>query len=244
MTKLLFLLFSGVKFSKLLLSGGTMLLSVILYTWVYGWRYAVGFIVLLFVHEMGHYVAARQKGLNVGLPTFIPFVGAWIELKEMPHDAQTEAYIGLGGPLLGTVGATVCYLLARSWNLDWLLAVSYAGFFLNLFNLIPMSPFDGGRITAVLSPRIWFAGVPVLVGLFLYRPSPMLLLIALLAAPQLMKAWKYRSDSEEAQTYYAVPTRVKWEYAAYYIGLAAFLAVMTHDVHEMLGAARHFGGDA
>jgi Zn-dependent protease len=244
MTKLLFLLFSGVKFSKLLLSGGTMLLSVILYTWVYGWRYAVGFIALLFVHEMGHYVAARQKGLNVGLPTFIPFVGAWIELKEMPHDAQTEAYIGLGGPLLGTVGATVCYLLARSWNLDWLLAVSYAGFFLNLFNLIPLSPFDGGRITAVLSPRIWFAGVPVLVGLFLYRPSPMLLLIALLAAPQLMKAWKYRSDSEEAQTYYAVPTRVKWEYAAYYIGLAAFLAVMTHDVHEMLGAARHLGGDA
>ncbi|RZI62231.1 MAG: site-2 protease family protein [Rubrivivax sp.] len=244
MTKLLFLLFSGLKFSKVLLSGGTMLLSVILYTWVYGWRYAVGFIVLLFVHEMGHYVAARQKGLNVGLPTFIPFVGAWIELKEMPHDAQTEAYIGLGGPLLGTVGATVCYLLARSWNLDWLLAVSYAGFFLNLFNLIPLSPFDGGRITAVLSPRIWFAGVPVLVGLFLYRPSPMLLLIALLAAPQLMKAWKYRSDSEEAQTYYAVPTRVKWEYAAYYIGLAAFLAVMTHDVHEMLGAARHFGGDA
>nr|WP_297524219.1 site-2 protease family protein [uncultured Roseateles sp.] len=243
MTKLLFLLFSGVKLSKLLLSGGTMLLSVLLYAWVYGWRYAVGFIALLFVHEMGHYLAARQKGLNVGLPTFIPFVGAWIELKEMPHDAQTEAYVGLGGPLLGTVGATVCYLMARSWNLDWLLAVSYAGFFLNLFNLIPMSPFDGGRITAVLSPRIWFAGVPVLVGLFLYRPSPMLLLIALLAAPQLMKAWKYRADSEEAKTYYAVPTRVKWEYAAYYIGLAAFLAVMTHDVHEMLGAARHLGGD-
>jgi Zn-dependent protease len=244
MTKLLFLLFSGVKLSKLLLSGGTMLLSVLLYAWIYGWRYAVGFIALLFVHEMGHYLAARQKGLNVGLPTFIPFVGAWIELKEMPHDAQTEAYVGLGGPLLGTVGATVCYLLARSWNLDWLLAVSYAGFFLNLFNLIPMSPFDGGRITAVLSPRIWFAGVPVLVALFLYRPSPMLLLIALLAAPQLMKAWKYRADSEEALTYYAVPARVKWEYAAYYIGLAAFLAVMTHDVHEMLGAARPLGGGA
>ena len=234
MTKLLFLLFSGVKFSKLLLSGGTMLLSVLLYAWIYGWRYAVGFIALLFVHEMGHYLAARQKGLNVGLPTFIPFVGAWIELKDMPHDAQTEAYVGLGGPLLGTVGATVCYLMARSWNLDWLLAVSYAGFFLNLFNLIPMSPFDGGRITAVLSPRIWFAGVPIMVGLFLYRPSPMLLLIALLAAPQLVKAWKYRADSEEAQTYYAVPSAVKWEYGSYYLVLAAFLALMTHDVHQML----------
>ena len=114
MTKLLLLLFSGAKFGKLLLSGGTMLLSVLMYAWIYGWRYAVGFIGLLVVHEMGHYIAARQKGLDVGLPTFIPFVGAWIELKDLPHDAQTEAYVGLGGPLLGTVGATVCYLLARS----------------------------------------------------------------------------------------------------------------------------------
>ena len=242
MIKLLLLLLSGAKFGKLLLSGGTMLLSLVVYAWAFGWRYAAGFLVLLFVHEMGHFIAARQKGLNVGLPTFIPFVGAWVELKDMPHDAQTEAYVGLGGPLLGTVGATVCYLLARTWELDWLLAVSYAGFFLNLFNLIPLSPFDGGRITAVLSPRIWFAGVPLLVGLFLYRPSPMLLLIAVLAAPQLMKAWRYRSDSEEARTYYAVPTAVKIEYGAYYLILAAFLAVMTHDVHEMLGALRHVGG--
>ena len=151
MTKLLLLLLSGAKLSKLLLSGGTMLLSVLLYAWVYGWRYAVGFVALMFVHEMGHFIAARQKGLDVGLPTFIPFVGAWVELKHMPHDAQTEAYIGLGGPLLGTVGATVCYLLARSWNLDWLLAVSYAGFFINLFNLIPLSPFD----RAFPSPLPW-----------------------------------------------------------------------------------------
>lgn len=238
MLKLLMLLFSGAKFGKLLLSGGTMLISVVAYAWIFGWRYAAGFIALLFVHEMGHFLAARHKGLPVGLPTFIPFVGAWIDLKEQPRDAQTEAYIGLGGPLLGTVGATLCYLLARSWQADWLLAVAYAGFFLNLFNLIPLSPFDGGRITAVLSPRIWLLGVPVLVGLFLYRPSPMLLLMAVLAGPQLLKAWRYRADSEEARGYYAVPTAVKWEYGLYFIGLAAFLAVMTHDVHEMLGGLR------
>lgn len=241
MIKLLLLLLSGAKFGKLLLSGGTMLLSVLAYAWIFGWRYAVGFIALLFVHEMGHYIAARHKGLNVGLPTFIPFVGAWVELKDLPHDAQTEAFVGLGGPLVGTLGATCCYLLARSYDADWLLAVSYAGFFLNLFNLIPLSPFDGGRITAVLSPRIWFLGVPVLVGLFLLRPSPMLLLIALLAAPQLLKAWRYRADSEEARTYYAVPAAVKWEYGTYYVALAGFLAVMTHDVHEMLGAAHALG---
>lgn len=237
MIKLLLLLFSGLKFGKVLASGGTMLISLVVYAFIFGWRYAAGFIVLLFVHEMGHYIAARYRGLNVGLPTFIPFVGAWIELKDLPHDAETEAFVGLGGPLIGTVGATLCYLLARQTETDWLLAVAYSGFFLNLFNLIPISPFDGGRITAVLSPRIWLLGLPILVALFFWRPSPMLILIALLAWPQLWKAIKYRKDSAEAQTYYAVSGAVKWEYGLYYIALAGFLALMTHDVHEMLNAA-------
>jgi Zn-dependent protease len=234
MAKLLLLLLSGVKLGKLALTGGSMLLSLIVYAFVFGWRYATGFIALLFVHEMGHYIAARKRGLDVGAPTFIPFVGAWIQLKQMPHDAETEAFVGLGGPLLGSVGALACYFIARSYDSSWLLAVSYAGFFINLFNLIPLSPFDGGRITAVLSPRVWLLGVPVLAALFLWRPSPMLLLMAILAAPQVWQAIRYRKDSPEAQTYYAVSTRTKWEYGVCYIVLAAFLAVMTHDVHEML----------
>jgi Zn-dependent protease len=89
MIKLLFLLLSGLKFGKLLTTGGTMLISLVVYAWMFGWRYAAGFIVLLFVHEMGHFIAARQRGLNVGAPTFIPFLGAWIEMKDMPHDAET-----------------------------------------------------------------------------------------------------------------------------------------------------------
>ena len=234
MIKLLLLLATGLKLGKLLTTGGTMLISLVVYGFLFGWRYAAGFIGLLFVHEMGHYIAARHKGLAVGTPTFIPFVGAWIELKELPHDAQTEAFVGLAGPLLGTLGATLVYLAARSYQLDWLLAVAYSGFFLNLFNLIPVSPLDGGRITAVLSPRIWLLGVPALIALFLWRPSPMLILIAVLAYPQVLKAWRYRADSPEAQTYYAVPEAVKWEYGCYYLALAGFLAVMTHDVHEML----------
>jgi Zn-dependent protease len=236
MIKLLLLLLSGAKFGKLLLSGGTMLLSLVVYAFVYGWKYAAGFVALLFIHEMGHYIAARQRGLPVGLPTFIPFFGAWIELKQMPHDAETEAWVGLGGPALGTLGALLCFFIARAWDADWLMAVAYAGFFLNLFNMIPLSPFDGGRITAVLSPRIWFLGVPILVGLFFWRPSPMLILIALIASPQLWKAFKYRNDSEEAQTYYAVSTAKKWEYGFYYLVLAAFLALMMYDAHELLQA--------
>jgi Zn-dependent protease len=234
MTKLLLLLLSGAKLGKVALTGGTMLISLVVYAFIFGWRYAAGFVVLLFVHEMGHYIAARQRGLDVGAPTFIPFVGAWIQLKDMPHDAETEAFVGLGGPLLGSVGALVCYFIAKSYDATWLLAVAYAGFFLNLFNLIPLSPFDGGRITAVLSPRVWLLGVPILIALFFWRPSPMLVLVAILAAPQVWKAIRYRSDSPEAQTYYNVSTRHKWEYGTYYIVLAAFLALMTHDVHEML----------
>jgi Zn-dependent protease len=238
MIKLLLLLLSGAKLGKLLASGGSMLLSIVVYAFIYGWRYAVGFVTLLFVHEMGHFVAARHRGLDVGLPTFIPFVGAWVALKDLPHNAETEAYVGLGGPLLGTLGAMVCYFVARDGQAPWLLAVAYSGFFLNLFNLIPLSPFDGGRITAVLSPRIWLLGVPVLGALFLYRPSPMLLIVAVLAAPQVWKAWKYDSNSAEAKSYYAVPNAIKWQYGICYVALLGFLAVMVHDVHEQLGALR------
>lgn len=239
MAKLLLLLFSGVKLGKLLGSGATMLISLVVYAFVYGWRYAAGFVALLLVHEMGHYLAARHRGLQVGLPTFIPFVGAWVELKDLPHNAETEAFVGLGGPLLGTVGALLCYFLARgNGDTPWLLAVAYAGFFLNLFNLIPLSPFDGGRITAVLSPRIWLLGVPVLGALFWWRPSPLLVLVALVAAPQVWKAITWKKDSPEAAGYYAVPTATKLEYALYYLALLGFLAVMTHDVHEMLLAMR------
>jgi Zn-dependent protease len=241
MIKLLLLLLSGAKLGKIAVSGGTMLVSLAVYAFVFGWKYAAGFVVLLFVHEMGHYIAARRRGLAVGAPTFIPFVGAWIEMKQLPHDAETEAYVGLGGPLLGSAGALACYFAARESGAGWLLAVAYAGFFLNLFNLIPLSPFDGGRITAVLGPRIWLLGVPILVALFLWRPNPMLLLMALIAAPQVWKALTYRRDSAEARTYYAVPTAVKWEYALIYLGLAGFLAVMTHDVHQLLEARRALG---
>ena len=242
MLKLLALLLSGANLGKLFTTGGTMLLSVVLYAFIYGWRYAVGFVALLFVHEMGHFIAARKRGLNVGWPTFIPFVGAWVALKDMPHNAETEAYVGLGGPLLGTVGALLAYVMARSWDANWLLAVAYSGFFLNLFNLIPLSPFDGGRITAVLSPRIWLLGVPVLIGLFMMRPSPLLILVAVLAAPQVWKAITYRKDSPEAQTYYAVSTRIKIEYGACYLILLVFLAMMTQNVHEMLQSVRTVRG--
>lgn len=238
MTKLLLLLFGSLKFSKILLTGGSMLLSVFAYALIWGWQYAVGFVLLIFVHEMGHYVAARHKGLAVGAPTFIPFVGAWISMKQLPHDAEVEAYVGLAGPVAGTAGALLCYFLARQYDSGLLYALAYAGCFINLFNLIPLSPFDGGRITAVLSPRIWFLGVPVLVGLFLYRSSPILILVAILAVPNLMKAWRYDPRAPENAAYYAVSSEAKLFYACFYIGLTAYLALLTHELHDLVPAAR------
>ena len=95
------------KLAKIATSAGTMLLSVYLYSLSYGWPYAAGFIALLFCHEMGHYMAARQRGLAVGLPTFIPFVGAWVDIKDGFPNAETEAYVGIAGPAIGTLCALV-----------------------------------------------------------------------------------------------------------------------------------------
>lgn len=235
MKALLALLFGGaklLKFGKLLTTVGTMAFSVLAYTWIYGWRYAVGFVALLFCHEMGHYLAARQRGLAVGAPTFIPFVGAWIALKDQPMDAETEAYVGMAGPLAGTVAALACYFLARSEGSRLLLAIAYSGFFLNLFNLIPVPPLDGGRMTAAISRKFWLLGVPVLIAVFFWRPSPLLILVALIAAPQLWKALK--GDEEQPEGYYATSAGTRAEYALIYLGLVGFLAIISHDVHEML----------
>lgn len=237
--KLLLLLLKAGKFSKLLLSGGSMLLSVFAYALVYGWRYAAGLVALIFCHEMGHFVVARRAGLRVGLPAFIPFVGAWVALQDLPKDARTEAFIGIAGPVAGTVAALACYAVARQSGSQLLLALAYAGFFLNLFNLIPIAPFDGGRITAILSPRIWLAGAPIVVAAFLWRPSPIYLLVGLVAIPQLKAAWHYDPSTPANQAYHEVSGEDRMTYAVFYLGLIVFLALMVTDLGAELGPARY-----
>ena len=220
------------KFGKFLLTGATMLISVFAYSFIFGWRYAVGLVLLIFVHEMGHYLAAKKRNLNVGVPTFIPFVGAWIQLKEQPMDAETEAFVGIAGPMLGSAGAFVCYLFAIDSGSHLMLALAYAGFVLNLVNLIPVSPLDGGRIVSVISPRIWFLGFPMLVALFIWRPSPLLILIAIFALPQLWAAFKDKNAL--ASEYYKATREVRFKYAAQYLILAGLLAVMAYETYEEL----------
>ena len=234
MSRILLLIVAGLKFGKLAPTVLTLLLSVGVYALRYGWRYAVGIVAMLLIHEMGHYIAARQRGLNVGMPTFIPFVGAWVELKDRPHDAETEAYVGLAGPMLGTVGAIAAWFLARDDGNHWLLAIAYTGFLLNLINMIPLPPLDGGRITAVLSPRIWLLGVPIIGVLLWTHFSMILLLVAILAAPHVFAALNMDKRSAETQQYYAVSPRVRWEYGLIYVGLIAFLAYMVNELKLQL----------
>ena len=234
----LLVLFGGLKFGKLAATGATMLLSLVLYAQVWGWRYAAGFLLLLFIHEMGHFIAARQRGLDVGAPTFIPFVGAWIDLKEIPRDVETEAHVAISGPLLGSFAAFLVYFAAGYYDSRLLLAIAYSGFFLNLFNMLPISPLDGGWVTAVLSPRVWFFGVPLLAGLMFWRPSPVLFMIALFAAPQLMKAWRYDPNAPENVAYYGISTAKKFEYTVMYLGLTGALALMTYEVYQTLTGVR------
>ena len=187
--------------------------------------------------------AARQRRLPVGWPTFIPFIGAFTQINQMPHDAETDAYISLGGPLLGTVGALACYALGRGTGEPWLVAVSYTGFMINLINLIPVPPLDGGRITAVLSPRIWLLGIPALVALLFYRFSPILLVVLIMAAPYGLAALRgLHGKSPEARAYYEVSNRVRWEYAFYYVVLVGFLTMMVHDTEDQLHSVAPVGG--
>lgn len=232
MIKILLLLLNAAKLGKILASSGTMIVSVFAYSLLFGWPYAVGFVLLIFVHEMGHYVAARQRGLDVGLPMFIPFVGAWVALKSMPHDAETEAYIGIWGPLAGTLGALLCLFLAHAMDSRLLLALAYAGCFINLFNLIPLLPFDGGRISQVLSPKLWLVGMPILIGMFFWRPSPILILVALLAAPAAYRA--IRGWRDQPPEYYIAKPDTRLAYGALYLGLAAFLAILSYELSAEL----------
>jgi len=209
-----------------------MLLSIAVYAQMFGWKYAVGFVLLLLCHEMGHYIAARQRGLVVGLPTFIPFVGAWISLKNQSLSAETTAFVGLAGPLLGSTSAFLVYLVALQYQSHWLLAIAYAGFVLNLFNLIPVVPLDGGHVVAVVSPKIWILGIPLLIALYLWRPNPLLIIVTILALP---KAWSAlrgkvppRPESELASN------SLKARFAAEYLGLVCFLTLMAFEVHSQL----------
>lgn len=212
--------------AKLLLTAGSALVSVAAYSLLWGWQFAIGFVVLLFIHEMGHVIQLRREGISAGAPTFIPFLGAVIASRSLGNDAYAEAKVGLAGPVLGTLGAAACLAIGEASGSGLFMALAYVGFLINLFNLIPVVPLDGGRAMAAMSPWLWFVGFGAIVAGVIALHSPFLMLVAFFAGYELWRRWQHRrSRTLESAAYYRVPPRARLVIGLLYIGLIAVLAL-------------------
>jgi len=199
--------------------------------------------VLLFVHEMGHVIALRREGIRASAPMFVPFMGAAIFTRSLGDNALAEARVGLAGPILGSLGAAAVAVVGELTGSSLLIALAYFGFFLNLFNLLPVIPLDGGRAAAAMSPWMWFAGFGLLVALaFLDPGNPILLIIVIFAGFQTWHRWQQRkSRSLEQAAYYRVAPRHRLMVAAVYVGLIALLVFGMHETHILTSGGHSFG---
>jgi Zn-dependent protease len=225
----LFVKYGAILFKlKVFTTGASMLVSIAAYAWIWGLPFAIGFVVLIFVHELGHVIELRRQGVPASAPLFIPFLGAVIGMKQLPDDAWKEARVALAGPILGSVGAAAFWVAAEISGSDLLLALAFVGFFLNLFNLIPIVPLDGGRAVSALHPAIWLLGLLMMVGLLVVSPNPILIIIVLLGALELWRRWRERGEKAE---YYRLPVWQRAVVAVVYIGLIGVLAVAVSATH-------------
>jgi Zn-dependent protease len=208
----------------------SMFVSAAFYVWLGGWWFGIGLILLLFVHEMGHVFEAKRQGLPVSAPLFVPFLGAAITMKQMPRDAWREARLAIAGPILGSLGALALYIAGAAYDSRSLKALAFLGFLINLFNLLPVVPLDGGRITAALHPALWFVGFLGLLALVIYRPNPILIIILLLAASELWRRWQLRGHPQ-LQEYYRVAPHLRLIMGLLYFGLAVALVFGMHATH-------------
>jgi Zn-dependent protease len=214
---------------KLFTTAGTMLVSVAAYSFVFGWPFAAGFVVLLLVHEMGHVIALRREGVRASAPMFVPFLGAVISARSLGANALAEARVGLAGPVLGTLGSAACIVIWQLTGADIWRALAFTGLFLNLFNLLPVVPLDGGRAMAAMAPWMWFVGLAAMIPLAVIFPNPIMFLILLFAGLETYRRWKLRrSGHRDQKEYYRVRPRHRVLVAAVYIGLIAVLVVGMH----------------
>ncbi|HJR96080.1 MAG TPA: site-2 protease family protein [Gaiellaceae bacterium] len=215
--------FGGVLLKlKVLTTGISMLVSIAAYAWIWGLPFAIGFVLLIFVHELGHVIELRRQGVPASAPLFIPFLGAVIGMKELPDDAWKEARVALAGPILGSVGAAACWVAAEVTGSELLMGLAFVGFFLNLFNLIPIVPLDGGRAAGALHPVLWFVGLLMMVALVVLNPNPLLLIIVLLGGLDLWRRWRERGAAGE---YYSLTVAQRATVGVVYLGLVAVLAL-------------------
>ena len=209
---------------KIFTTSASMLVSIGAYALLWGWKFAVGFVLLLLVHELGHVIELRRQGVPASAPLFIPFLGAVVGMKQLPKDAWKEAQVALAGPILGSLGAAAVWAAGIALDSDLLIALAFTGFFLNLFNLLPIVPLDGGRAVGALHPAIWALGLAGLVALTILAPNPILIIILLLGGYELWRRWQARG-TEEARQYYRIKPWQRAVTGVTYIGLIALLGL-------------------
>lgn len=213
---------------KLITTAGTMAVSVAAYSLIWGWTFAFGFVVLLFVHEMGHVIQLRREGVSASTPMFIPFLGAVITARSLGDNAAAEARVGLAGPILGGLGSAVCLVIWRLTGNSFWEALAFVGFLLNLFNLLPVSPLDGGRAMAAMAPAMWFVGLAMMVAfLFLtHFRNPIILLFILIGGLDSSRRWKLRREGgEDQQAYYRVRPMTRVLVAVVYLALVGLFVL-------------------
>jgi len=214
-------LFVGlVKFKTL----ATMLLSIGVYAVEWGWLFAAGFVLLIFVHEMGHAVAMRLEGIPAGAPVFIPFVGAFIAMHGQPRDAAIEARVAMAGPVAGSLAAWATLWVGVELELPLLRALGHTAVLINLFNLVPVSPLDGGRIVMAFTRAYWVIGYAVGIGALVVTRSPILLIVLLVGLLSLVQRWRHPAPGYDA----LAPRQrglIALAYAALIVALVATLSV-------------------
>ena len=138
------LVIAAAKFGFVLVKFSSIFIAIAAYALIFGWKFAVGFVLLIFIHELGHYVEAKREGLSPKLPVFIPFLGAYVQYTR--GNPWQTVRVAIAGPILGGAAAAVCLAIAQSNGSRLMYALAYSGFFLNLFNMIPFGIFDGGAV--------------------------------------------------------------------------------------------------
>jgi Zn-dependent protease len=217
---------------KLLATAGSMLVSMAAYSLLWGWQFAAGIVVLLLVHEMGHVIQLRREGLKASAPMFIPFMGAVISARSLGDNALAEARVGLAGPILGSLGSAACIGLWHATGNDLFRALAYLGFFLNLFNLLPVVPLDGGRAMAAMAPWMWVVGFAALIPLLFVFSNPLFVIILVFAGLETWKRWRQRRAGGAAQeAYYRVPAVDRVLVAAVYLALIGLLVAGMHATY-------------
>ena len=202
----------------------TMLVSIGAYALLFPVWFAVGLVVLIWVHEMGHVLQLKREGIAASAPMFIPFIGAFVAMKQIPKDALAEARVGLAGPVLGTLAGIATLGLYAATQNPVFLGLAYFNFIINLFNLAPLLPLDGGRAVGAMSPVFQFLGLVTMVGLFFV--APIMVFIALLGLPELWHRWKTR-HTPEGRAYYDIAPRHRVAVGVVYLALITSLGLLT-----------------